>query len=219
MTDNQLTIVLAVLCVVSLAGGSGLQWRPCPELSTSLRFPCRCKVEPFGPKLQLGAVSMDCDNVVFQTESPILPTGAPIISFSQRYSGQQVLPTQVIYNQSIASLNKFFFYFVRIHSRKVRIVERQPSASAVDFYHKSFDSSNGIAINSYSRRLMSINWPLASACLHQSWNANEVKIKVCDGETTATTMKFIDEQWARTRMSFDQFWGEPSTSTIHIAIG
>lgn len=70
-------------------------WRPCPELSSALRFPCRCKVEPFGPKQQLGAVAMDCDYVVFQTESPIIPNGAPIISYSQRYSGQQVLPTQV----------------------------------------------------------------------------------------------------------------------------
>lgn len=111
MTDNQLAIVLSVLFVVSLASGSGLQWRPCPELSTSLRFPCRCKVEPFGPKLQLGAVSMDCDNVVFQTESPVLPTGAPIISFSQRYSGQQVLPTQVIYKISIDCL--IFFFIIR----------------------------------------------------------------------------------------------------------
>lgn len=108
MTDNQLlpTIILSLLFVVSLGAGTGLQWRPCPELSTSLRFPCRCKVEPFGPKLQLGAVSMDCDSVVFQTESPILPTGAPIISFSQRYSGQQVLPTQV---NNLWSIDCFIF--------------------------------------------------------------------------------------------------------------
>lgn len=84
-----------VILSTTLTIGSATQWRPCPELSSSLRFPCRCKVEPFGPQLQLGAVSMDCDYVVFQTESPILPNGAPIISFSQRYSGQQVLPTQV----------------------------------------------------------------------------------------------------------------------------
>lgn len=114
MADYRLAIVLCVLFVVSLTTGSGLQWRPCPELSTSLRFPCRCKVEPFGPKLQLGAVSMDCDGVVFQTESPILPTGAPIISFSQRYSGQQVLPTQVIYDQSIAL---FFSFSIRPFSK------------------------------------------------------------------------------------------------------
>lgn len=87
-------LFLLWLCV-TLSSGSSLSWQPCPELSSALRFPCRCKVEPFGPKSQLGAVSMDCDNVVFHTESPILPNGAPIISFSQRYCGQQILPTQV----------------------------------------------------------------------------------------------------------------------------
>lgn len=86
-----LHLTLVILLVASAYG-----WRPCPELSTALRFPCRCKVEPFGPKLQLGAVAMDCDHVVFQTEGPTIPTGAPIISYSQRYSGQQVLPTQVM---------------------------------------------------------------------------------------------------------------------------
>lgn len=80
---------------VTIASASSMNWQPCPELSTALRYPCRCKVEPFGPKSQLGAVSMDCDHVVFQTESPVLPNNAPIISFSQRYCGQQVLPTQV----------------------------------------------------------------------------------------------------------------------------
>lgn len=80
---------------VTIVSGGSLSWQPCPELSSALRYPCRCKVEPFGPKSQLGAVSMDCDYVVFHTESPILPNSAPIVSFSQRYCGQQVLPTQV----------------------------------------------------------------------------------------------------------------------------
>lgn len=84
---------------------SALSWQPCPELSSALRYPCRCKVEPFGPKSELGAVSMDCDNVVFHTESPILPNGAPIISFSQRNCGQQVLPTQVNTSQTIIIIN------------------------------------------------------------------------------------------------------------------
>lgn len=88
-------------------------WRPCPELSSSLQFPCRCRVEPFTLKPQVGAVSVDCDYVVFQTESPILPTGAPIISYSQRYSGQQLLPTQV--NVILRSIfSQLFHYNVEI---------------------------------------------------------------------------------------------------------
>lgn len=99
---------------ITIVSGGSLSWQPCPELSSALRYPCRCKVEPFGPKSQLGAVSMDCDHVVFHTESPILPNSAPIISFSQRHCGQQVLPTQV--RQEIATkfaikLPHFFYFF------------------------------------------------------------------------------------------------------------
>lgn len=82
---------------ISIAAGNLLSWQPCPELSSALRYPCRCKVEPFGPKSQQGAVSMDCDHVVFQSDSPNLPNNAPIISYSQRHCGQQVLPTHVNY--------------------------------------------------------------------------------------------------------------------------
>lgn len=104
---------------VTIASGSSANWQPCPELSTALRYPCRCKVEPFGPKSQLGAVSMDCDHVVFQTESPILPNSAPVISFSQRHCGQQVLPTQVRQELSskfgiIFSFCNWLVFFVRV---------------------------------------------------------------------------------------------------------
>lgn len=92
---SRLKISLGLVVLAIAAAGASTAWQPCPELSTALRFPCRCKVEPFGPRLELGAVAMDCDRVVFQTEAPALPVNAPIISFSQRYSGQQVLPTQV----------------------------------------------------------------------------------------------------------------------------
>lgn len=38
---------------------------------------------------------MDCDNVVFANDAPTFPNGAPIISYTQRNSGQQAIPTQV----------------------------------------------------------------------------------------------------------------------------
>ncbi|XP_034488669.1 protein artichoke [Drosophila innubila] len=69
-------------------------WRPCPELSTALRLPCRCNVVPFAATGQLGAVAMDCDRVVFHGDAPQLPYGAPIVAYTQRYSGQQTLPAQ-----------------------------------------------------------------------------------------------------------------------------
>lgn len=55
----------------------------------------RCNVVPFTATGQLGAVAMDCDRVVFHGEAPQLPYGAPIVSYSQRFSGQQVLPAAV----------------------------------------------------------------------------------------------------------------------------
>ncbi|XP_030370397.1 protein artichoke [Scaptodrosophila lebanonensis] len=69
-------------------------WRPCPELSPALRLPCRCNVVPFASTGQLGAVAMDCDRVVFHGDAPQLPYGAPIVAYTQRHSGQQVLPAQ-----------------------------------------------------------------------------------------------------------------------------
>ncbi|XP_037911298.1 chaoptin isoform X1 [Hermetia illucens] len=83
-------MILLLLVFASISNA----WRPCQELSPALRFPCKCNVEPFGPNGQLGAVAMDCDQVVFHGEAPQLPVGAPIISYSQRFSGQQVLPAQ-----------------------------------------------------------------------------------------------------------------------------
>lgn len=106
--------LLFLLWSLSSTSANEFSWRPCPELSSSLQFPCRCRVEPFTLKPQLGAVSVDCDYVVFQTESPILPSGAPIISYSQRYSGQQILPTQVRTTKVYFSLNNNFRYTTKL---------------------------------------------------------------------------------------------------------
>lgn len=70
-------------------------WRPCTEISQSLRVACRCEVELFGLSAQKNSIRMDCDRVVFTSDTPQLPIGAPITYFSQRNAGQQALPTQV----------------------------------------------------------------------------------------------------------------------------
>ncbi|XP_013194089.1 protein artichoke [Amyelois transitella] len=69
------------------------QWVPCSELNDDLRYPCQCRVQ-VDRALQL-RILMDCDHVVFGGDFPPLPYGAPIISFSQRWAGQQTLPTQI----------------------------------------------------------------------------------------------------------------------------
>ncbi|KAH8294122.1 hypothetical protein KR054_008657 [Drosophila jambulina] len=86
-------LLLLIGCLAHLTHRT-LAWRPCPELSPALRLPCRCNVVPFAATGQLGAVAMDCDRVVFHGDAPQLPYGAPIVAYTQRHSGQQVLPAQ-----------------------------------------------------------------------------------------------------------------------------
>ncbi|EDW84335.1 uncharacterized protein Dwil_GK13202 [Drosophila willistoni] len=91
---NEGRLLLLLFCCLSHLTQHCLAWRPCPELSPALRLPCRCNVVPFAATGQLGAVAMDCDRVVFHGDAPQLPYGAPIVAYTQRYSGQQVLPAQ-----------------------------------------------------------------------------------------------------------------------------
>ncbi|KPU80609.1 uncharacterized protein Dana_GF18811, isoform B [Drosophila ananassae] len=91
---GRMRILLLLLGLVFNLTQQSLAWRPCPELSPALRLPCRCNVVPFAATGQLGAVAMDCDRVVFHGDAPQLPYGAPIVAYTQRHAGQQVLPSQ-----------------------------------------------------------------------------------------------------------------------------
>lgn len=70
-------------------------WKPCSEISPSLRIPCRCEIDQFGLSPQKNSIKMDCDRIVFTSDTQHIPIGAPITAFSQRNAGQQALPTQV----------------------------------------------------------------------------------------------------------------------------
>ncbi|KAL0831964.1 hypothetical protein ABMA28_001464 [Loxostege sticticalis] len=83
--------LLLLLFMVPVLGQQ--PWVPCSELNDDLRYPCRCRVQ-VDRTLQL-RILMNCDRVVFPGDFPPLPYGAPIISFSQRWAGQQTLPTQI----------------------------------------------------------------------------------------------------------------------------
>lgn len=85
-------ILHALVLLLHFAYGQK-QWVPCSELNDDLRYPCRCRVQ-VDRTLQL-RILMDCDRVVFAGDYPPLPYGAPIVSFSQQWAGQQSLPTQV----------------------------------------------------------------------------------------------------------------------------
>lgn len=91
---------LLVLCATLSLTSSLLadeEYRPCPEISRELRFPCLCAIGPTEEALDGNpGISINCDKVVFSGDLPALPYGAPIISFSQRWVGHQALPTQVL---------------------------------------------------------------------------------------------------------------------------
>jgi hypothetical protein len=95
---------LAVLVLVSLLALVSCQQDACDVLLSELRYPCECSAEE-GPKREDVQLDLNCDHVVFGADFPILPYGAPIRSFSQRYAGYQALPTQVRY------LVKMYRYF------------------------------------------------------------------------------------------------------------
>lgn len=69
-------------------------WVACSELSPVLRLPCRCRVEQIAVNGQSSSIGLDCDRIVFSSETLQIPKGAPISTFSHRHSGQS-LPTPV----------------------------------------------------------------------------------------------------------------------------
>lgn len=69
------------------------EWIACPELSPVLRLPCKCRVEQIAVNGQSTSIGMDCD--FFTIDSPQIPKGAPISTFSQRYIGNNQKIIQV----------------------------------------------------------------------------------------------------------------------------
>ncbi|XP_045483315.1 protein artichoke [Harmonia axyridis] len=77
-------------------------FRPCSELSKEFKFPCRCALGSIETVLGGNpSIYVNCDSVVFSSDLPSLPYGAPIVSFSQRHAGHQALPSQVFASTSM----------------------------------------------------------------------------------------------------------------------
>lgn len=87
--------ILSILITIFIANAKS-EWMACQELSPVLRIPCKCRVEQTPINEQSTSIGMDCDRIIFTSETPQIPKGAPISSFSQRHSGQ-LLPVQVSY--------------------------------------------------------------------------------------------------------------------------
>jgi len=92
---NRLQLSAVFFYLIAFVSASATGWMACSELSPALRLPCRCQVEAISVNGQASSIGMDCDRVVFTSDTPQIPHGAPVTTFSQRNSGQQALPTQV----------------------------------------------------------------------------------------------------------------------------
>lgn len=95
---NKLQLSATFFYLIVFVNATG--WMACPELSVALRLPCKCQME-IGIGGQKNSVEMDCDRIVFTSDTPQIPLGAPITTFTQRYAGQQALPSQVIRRRNV----------------------------------------------------------------------------------------------------------------------
>lgn len=86
-------------CFIITAALQDEDYTSCQEISTELRFPCLCALGPIETTLDGNpSISVNCDRTVFPGDFPVIPYGAPIVSFSQKWVGHQSLPTQVSSN-------------------------------------------------------------------------------------------------------------------------
>ncbi|GJQ82057.1 hypothetical protein Trydic_g6930 [Trypoxylus dichotomus] len=92
---QKLSLGLLILMSSTFVVGEDI-FRPCPEISRELRFPCKCSLGPIEAALEGNpAISINCDRIVFAGDFPSIPYAAPIVSFRQRWAGYQALPTQL----------------------------------------------------------------------------------------------------------------------------
>ena len=62
---------------------------PCVEFSSAINIPCQCSLN------NINATRINCDEVVFAGDFPVLPLRYYIQEFSQKNVGWQLLPTQI----------------------------------------------------------------------------------------------------------------------------
>ena len=62
---------------------------PCVEFSSAINVPCLCSLN------EVNATRINCDNVVFPGEFPVLPRQYYIQEYTQKNVGWQLLPTQI----------------------------------------------------------------------------------------------------------------------------
>lgn len=68
------------------------KWIPCVELKRDLHIPCKCSISTEYSR----SIEMNCDQVVFTRSTTDSLKGQPIVSMSQRNSGYQNLPEDLL---------------------------------------------------------------------------------------------------------------------------
>uniref|UniRef100_A0A2M4AZK0 Secreted protein n=1 Tax=Anopheles triannulatus TaxID=58253 RepID=A0A2M4AZK0_9DIPT len=86
---HMLLLPLLLLACLVASVSCAASWRPCADLDALLKIPCRCNIETAGNNSQYVFVNVNCDRT---TLTAPFPAGIPIISFSQRNNGHQLMP-------------------------------------------------------------------------------------------------------------------------------
>ena len=100
------------------------EWAPCVELNRNLHIPCRCSIateSEFESASQ--SIEMNCDGVIFTRDTVDSLRGQPIVSISQRNSGYQTLPEDLL--DSGLSLRKLDLSGNSIYKLMNRLLQAQ----------------------------------------------------------------------------------------------
>ena len=82
-------LLIALAQVGPVTGKTASIEIPCVEFSSAINVPCLCSLN------EVNATRINCDNVVFPGDFPVLPLRYYIQEFSQKNVGWQLLPTQI----------------------------------------------------------------------------------------------------------------------------
>lgn len=98
------------------------EWVPCIELKRDLQIPCECSIST--ESIIGRSINLNCDGAVFTRDSIENLRGQPILSISQRNSGYQTLPEELL--DSGLQLRKFDLSGNLIRKLMSRSLEAQP---------------------------------------------------------------------------------------------
>ena len=86
---TSLFLLISSLLLDTVSGAAKTIEIPCVEFSSAINLPCQCSLN------EINATRINCDNVVFGGDFPVLPLRYYIQEFSQKNVGWQLLPTQI----------------------------------------------------------------------------------------------------------------------------